>query len=426
LDFHPNVPQDPGVFDDQYSFGRDLAPITGKPPGYVSQGLIDAANWLTSSLGIQGYRLDDAKGVSTDFMVRLLNQGALAGKFAVAEFFDGNVPYTQSWMNAVQNRSSVFDFSLRFTLADMCNNPGTFDMSVLDHTGLTGVNPMGSVTFVENHDTDQNFPIVQNKLLAYAYILTSEGYPSIFYRDYSTDRNCFGLKPEIDRLIWIHEHLAEGPTQQRWKDLGVFAFERLGGGHLLVALNKDPNTSRYITVQTGFPQHTQLQDFAGHGPTVTTDAQSNVGITVPRNQNGAGYVCYARPTPLVPFAVNGIYVVQDYEGASDLDIKPATSNEVVSVCRVFAEAHQAMHARLFFDASKWTPTTSIRLDIMDPGGAKVASRTYNKATVQDDPLTFVPPATGFHAFHVQSANTPADDSAPSYKLQVSYRAPQTL
>jgi len=426
LDFHPNVPQDPGVFDDRFSFGRDLAPINGKPPHYVFQGLIDAGNWLTRALDIQGYRLDDVKGVSTYFMLPLLNQGAMAGKFAVAEFFDTNIPYTQSWMNAMQYRSSVFDFSLRFTLSDMCNNPGSFNMSDLDHAGMTGIDPMGSVTFVENHDTDQNFPIVQNKLLAYAYILTAEGYPCVFYRDYSTDRNCFGLKPEIDRLIWIHEHLADGPTVQRWKDLGVFAFERLGGRHLLVGLNKDPNTSRSIFVQTGFPPHTQLHDFAGHETPVTTDAHSNVGINIPTNRNGDGYVCYAPPTPVVPFRINSLSVTQEYEGASDLDIRPATSNEAVNVCRVFAEAHQTMEARLLFDASKWTPVTSIQLDILDPSGSKVASRTYHKTTVQDTPLTFEPQAKGFHTFRVQSGNTPADDSAPAYKLRVTYRAPQTL
>ena len=47
--FHPNVPQDPGVFQD-FSFGADLAPVNGLPRGYVSKGLIDAAEWLTRAL----------------------------------------------------------------------------------------------------------------------------------------------------------------------------------------------------------------------------------------------------------------------------------------------------------------------------------------------------------------------------------------
>ena len=31
---------------------------------------------------------------------------------------------------------------------------GHFDMSLLDHAGLAGVDPLHAVTFVENHDTD--------------------------------------------------------------------------------------------------------------------------------------------------------------------------------------------------------------------------------------------------------------------------------
>ena len=45
--------------------------------------------------------------------------------------------------------------------------------------------PLQAVTFVENHDTDTRpelQPVIANKMLAYAYILTAEGYPCVFYR----------------------------------------------------------------------------------------------------------------------------------------------------------------------------------------------------------------------------------------------------
>jgi hypothetical protein len=96
--------------------------------------------------------------------------------------------------------------------------PTLFDMASLDRAGLTSVDPLGSVSFVDDHDTDQGGiggPIMRNKMLAYAYILTSQGYPCVFYRDYSTDRDCFGLKAEINRLIWIHEHMAHRRAAER-------------------------------------------------------------------------------------------------------------------------------------------------------------------------------------------------------------------
>jgi alpha-amylase len=428
-DFHPHVPEDPGVFSDQFSFGRDLAPINGTPHDHCARGLLDAADWLTRSLDIQGYRIDNAKGVSTFFLTRLLNHGALVGKFAVAEFADGNLGLIRSWQDAVQHRAGAFDFPLHFMLKQMCNAPGSFDMSTLDHAGLAGVDPLGAVTFVENHDTDRGGiggPTVSNKLLAYAYILTAEGYPCVFYRDYSHDPHCFGLKDPIDRLIWIHEHLAAGPTEQRWKDPGVFAYERTGGRRLLVGLNKDSGAERTIRVQTGFPPHTVLQDFAGHSPEVTTGADSMVVLSIPRNANGTGYVCYSRRAPITPFEVHTAPATQDYEGAADLDIGPAAEGGRKLVCRVFVKAASRVEARLFFNPAHWTNSTRIDVDAVGPEGQQLSSRKYDRGTADGASMQFAATATGFHSFFVQAVATPPEDKSPSFRLRVTYTAPQTL
>ncbi len=427
-DFHPHVPEDPGVFTDAFQFGRDLAPINGVPKNHCSDGLLAAADWLTRALDLQGFRLDNAKGVSTDFMLRLLQHGAMANKFSVAEFADGNPALIGNWANAVQHRSAAFDFPLHFALKNMCNNPDTFDMGSLDHAGLAGVDPLGAVTFVENHDTDRGGvggPVISNKLLAYAYILTSEGYPCVFYRDYSKDPFCFGLKDPIDRLIWIHEHFAEGPTVQRFKDGGVFAYERTGGGHLLVGLNKDGNNARTIQVQTGFPPHTQLHEFTDHAGTITTDANSNVRMTIPKNDNGNGYVCYGLPRQVAPFTAVAVSTTQDYEGAGDLDIRPAMENQRIQVCRIFAEVDTAIEAKLFFDIADWSATTSIQLELENPAVATVATKQFEEATAQGSGFRFQVVNRGFHSFFVEASSTPPANKTPSYRLRVIYTAPQT-
>jgi alpha-amylase len=428
-DFHPHVPEDPGVFSDQFQFGRDLAPINGTPKDHCSNGLIAAAEWLTRALDLQGYRLDNAKGVSTVFMQQLLSSGAQANKFAVAEFADANTQLIESWANTVQHRSAAFDFPLHFALKDMCNNPDSFNMASLDHAGLLGIDPQGAVTFVENHDTDRGGvggPIVRNKMLAYAYILTSEGYPCVFYRDYSTDKNCFGLRNQIDRLIQIHEQLAEGPTQQRWKDGGVFIFERMGGGHLLVGLNKDPNASRPITVQTGFPRNTRLQEFTGHGSGVSTKNDSQVDITIPRNENGNGYVCYALPRELRIPARAAHATRQVYEGAQDLDIKPALENEKVQVCRIFAEAQTQLQVQFSFDATGWTAATVIQLEIDATQGGTILSHKFGSADSKGSTMTAKTSGKGFCEIFVQAMNPPTGNKTPRYKLAMTYTAPKAL
>jgi alpha-amylase len=428
-DFHPHVPEDPGVFSDQFQFGRDLAPINGTPKDHCSNGLIAAAEWLTRALDLQGYRLDNAKGVSTVFMQRLLSTAATANKFAVAEFADGNTQLIESWANAVQHRSAAFDFPLHFALKNMCNNPESFNMASLDHAGLSGIDPQGAVTFVENHDTDRGGvggPIVRNKMLAYAYILSSEGYPCVFYRDYSTDKNCFGLKNQIDRLIQIHEQLAEGPTQQRWKDGGVFIFERVGGGHLLAGLNKDPNANRPITVQTGFPPNTRLQEFTGHGSGVSTKSDSQVDITIPRNENGNGYVCYAMPRELRMPARAAHATTQVYEGAQDLDIKPALENEKVQICRIFAEAQTQLQVQFSFDATGWTAATVIQFEIDATQGGKMLSHKFGSADSKGSTMTAKTSGKGFCEIFVQVMNPPTGNKTPRYKLAMTYTAPKAL
>lgn len=422
-DFHPHVPEDPGVFSDQFNFGRDLAPINGIPKNHCRDGLLNAADWLTRALDVQGYRLDNMKGVSTEFTLELLNHGALTGKFAVGEFADGNIGLIENWANAVQHRSAAFDFPLHFVLKNMCNDPGSFQMATLDHAGLAGIDPAGAVTFVENHDTDRGGiggPVVRNKLLAYAYILTAEGYPCIFYRDYSTDKNCFGLKPKLDPLIQIHEHFAVGATQQRWKDAGVFAFERMGGDHLLVALNKDP-APRTITVATGFPPNATLVELTGNS-SVRTSANSAVAITVPPNRDGSGYICFAPRKLPAPVARPSRTTVQVFEGSADLDIKPGVQNLTVDVCRVYAAAGTQIKVELAIDTADWTDLSSVQLQISDPSGAKVSSERFGRDALH---MSSSAPAQseGFYAVSLLTSGLPKNRQQPGYKASIRYTAP---
>ena len=69
----------------------------------------------------------------------------------------------------------------------MCNKSGDeFDMSRLAHAGMIrgfGLPVDNVVTFVDNHDTGKEHDkwIVKDYAMAYAYILTHEGTPCVFY-----------------------------------------------------------------------------------------------------------------------------------------------------------------------------------------------------------------------------------------------------
>jgi alpha-amylase len=373
--------------------------------------------------------LDFVKGISTDFLTALLQHGAIKNTFVVGEFFDGNLGLVHDWVinpNGMRGRASAFDFPLRGLLYQMCNNAGSFDMSQLDRAGLAGIDPQHAVTFVENHDTDTGHgPILRNKPQAYAYILTSEGYPCVYYKDYSTDYGCYRLRTVIDNLVWIHEKLADGSTQRRWKDHQVFAYERMGGPHLLVGLNNHEHASRTITVDTGFGSNALLHDYVGHSGDVRTDDRGRVTITIPHNDGGRGYVAYSRAGIVGGFPIQGHSVTQDYEGAPDLDIKPVDSTRFVQVCRVWVAQGKPIRASLSYDTSYWTDATSIVLELTDPTGMQIGSRTYTvKATGKAMEITAA--ITGWHTFRARSVTPPAANPQTNYKLSVTYQAPQEL
>ncbi len=62
-------------------------------------------------------------------------------------------------------------------------------------------------------------------MLAYAYILTHEGYyPTIFYKDYEVWLN----KERLNNLIWIHNYKATGTTSILYVDTDEYIARRNG------------------------------------------------------------------------------------------------------------------------------------------------------------------------------------------------------
>jgi alpha-amylase len=409
--FVPNVPRDPiaGPASDDFGFGDELAPVNAQPNGYIMNGLIDAGDWQTRAVDGQGYRIDDTKGLAVEFVSRFLNSKAMQGKFAVGEYFDGN-PDTLNWWvwnSGMNGRSATFDFGTHFALLAMCNSASRWDMSQLDHVGFAGRDPIHAVTFVENHDTDLNFPIIWNKLLGYAYILTAEGYPCVFYKDYSPDSGCYGLKPKIDNLVWIHENLANGPTEFRWKDFQFVVYERTAWPNLLVGLNNDMfNGWKTVTVQTGFGANVQLHDYSGRSGDVTTDSQGRVTIGIPENDNGTGYVCYSRAGLDKAFPVQRFATNQVFEGADDLDIGPAIPAEKVRVGRIWCDSGFPIELHPESDISHLTFT------VLDPAGHAI-------------PLAGMKGRSQKRGWHtIQVASTAADRKP--FTLRVLYTSTQFL
>src|SRR5205085_8376759 len=324
------VPDDP-VPDPFWdiSFGDELCPINAIPKDYVMRGLEEAGDWLFRALDLGGCRSDDTKGQAFEAVNRWVRYGAMNGKIIIGEYAEGNHDTLKWWLDQVPQNCYTYDFEVKYRMRDMCNNGSRWDMSQLTHAGLASLGQYyaaRAVTFIENADSDTNGfgATIYNKLLGYAYILTAEGWPSIYYRDYAQERYCYGLKPAIDNLIWIHEHLANGSTWYRHAEYQFIVYERQGPPGLLVGLNNDIwGGWKNATVQTSFGPNVKLHDYAGHAGDVWTDKNGNVTIGIPPNDNGAGFVCYSRDGIHTPNATYSHATTQMFEGAYDLVDGPA-------------------------------------------------------------------------------------------------------
>jgi alpha-amylase len=308
----------------------------------------------------------------------------------------------------------------------MCNNNSRWWMGGLEGAGYIADDPLKAVTFVDNPDTDLSYGenVIWNKMLGYALILTAEGYPSVYYKDYSTDAGCYGLKPLIDNLIWIHENLAFGTTSTRWgNDLQVYVFERQGFPGLLVALNNDQSNSYQRTVQTSFGPNTQLHEYTGKHSDIWTNSQGEATFTVPRNINGQSYLCFSRTGYAQPFSLRQMTTAQTFFGAADLDASPAVNGSVAQPSRIWCRQGAAIEAELKPDTTGWSAASKIVLEVADDHGAVLKS-AQSTAGSKDARVSVDANKSGWFTLRLTGVGLPSTGAA--YELTVRYTGTQEL
>jgi alpha-amylase len=412
-----NRPQDAvPVPADDFEFGRELVYQNCDPPGYTVDDALDYGDWLFRTTDADGGRFDDTKGTWAAFVSRFMRSRAMANKFFYSEYFDGNPASLDWWATSppMSSRSLVADFTLHWALQAACDGG---QASVLEGAGYAARNPFLACTFVDNPDTDTSFGegIVSSKLLAYAFILTTEGYPFVYGKDYfpsSVWPGAYGLWPWIDNLIWIHETLAVGPTATRYLDSRVIVLNRTGGPGLLVALNFDTWDSRTITCDTSFGPGVDLHDYTGRHPDIRTDAAGRASFRIPSNafQDGQSYLCFSRAGFPQPVPRAGRATTQAFFGAADLDIASVTPGATVNVGRIWCAAGTPISGSLSIQPHGGMTAAQVRFAIVGPSGHPlIASPSQEHGTVAQE---------GWHVLRV-SANAAAAGSA-NFELSVTY------
>jgi alpha-amylase len=186
--------------------------------------------WMSNTIGFDGYRLDFVRGYQLDFAREwIANLPLLNGsqRFIVGEYWGPDFRIKE-WVNGLAANgvdADGFDFPLKGSLTGMCNGNATFDMRGLNHAGMVRNNSGNSlpgtsvVTWIENHDTGKEHDkwITKDWKMGYAYILTHEGRPCIFYPHYygvtlvdnhdatKTVTIPSTLKDDINKLLFVRK-----------------------------------------------------------------------------------------------------------------------------------------------------------------------------------------------------------------------------
>ncbi|MFZ5880462.1 MAG: alpha-amylase domain-containing protein [Chloroflexota bacterium] len=232
--FHPNMYES----WDEMTFG-DMPDLSHRNP-YVYGELLQLARWLVEEIGFDGFRYDFVKGYGAQTIqafqeYRYARNGQPVRPYGVAEFWD-SAHAIEAWVGLANfsnaNPVDAFDFPLRELLKAVCDQYGFSLRNLATWDTVLKHQPQATVTFVENHDLrDEGRPIVNDKLLAYSYILTHEGYPCVFWKDYFNHGLALEGSPHgIAALVGLHEAYAAGHTSTLYLDDDLYIMQRGGYG----------------------------------------------------------------------------------------------------------------------------------------------------------------------------------------------------
>lgn len=307
--FHPSPYErwDDGTFE-------GMPDLCHRTP-YVYSEVMEYTRWLVETIGFDGFRYDMVKGYGPWLVTALQeyrysrDDGSTEFKlFGVGERWDSNRAISD-WLTDANRWSDnpvhAFDFELRGRLKALCDSYGFSLRSLVSGDTLLADHPELAVTFVENHDVHRtedpavHNPIVNDKMLAYAFILTHDGDPCVFWQDYFNYG--LGLPGEpsgIAALVTANHRFAEGRTRTLHLDDDLYIMQRDGSEikpGLIFVLNNGGDAWHGRAVKTRWP-NTRFHavawrghDDAGAPESKLTDDDGRADFWAPPR----GYAVYA-------------------------------------------------------------------------------------------------------------------------------------
>jgi alpha-amylase len=240
--------------------------------------------WILDNTKVDGFRLDAVKHVPAwyfELWIDHVRNHAKKDLFVVGEYWSDNLPSLQWYIRETDGKMSLFDVPLHQNFHHASRKGSNYDMRKIFDGTLTQVDPIHSVTFVENHDT-QTCQALESpvepwfKPLAYALtLLRAEGYPCVFHPDYygAEYPNCRGGYPVvfyshkflIDKFLEARKQFAYGPQYTYFDHPNCIGWTRLGDAQSprSMAVIMSNGNAGYKWMEVGKRKATYL-DLTGH------------------------------------------------------------------------------------------------------------------------------------------------------------------
>jgi alpha-amylase len=246
--------------------GAETPTFCHKNP-FVYEQIMEYSRFLVEDIGFDGFCFDLGDGYGTWMAKVILGQRYKRGEnfirpYGMAHAL-GSSYNSGFWLNEFNKQSenplAVFDVPLRFRLKSLCDVYGTNIPSLLGSGTLFHEDAFSSITFVDNHKfrDEAHPPIFNDKMLAYAFILTHTGYPCVFWEDYFGHNLALqGQVSGIHALVKCQGQYAKGPMVTHHIGSDLYVMERLGIDDkpgLILVMNNRGDRWQGVWVHTSKP-----------------------------------------------------------------------------------------------------------------------------------------------------------------------------
>lgn len=211
----------------------------------VRDDIFSWGQWLAKELGpsLKGMRFDAIKHYSQRFLRGLVEHlDRTVGKdwFFVAEYWDSDVKVLADVVEIFKGRISLFDVQLVYNFS-ASSKAKQCDLSTMFHGTLGKRYPGNSVTFVQNHDTQETQAleaVVEEWFIpcAYAMILLRKdnGYPCVFYGDLYGIQGPRSRRPacggKLPKMVLARKLFAYGVQREYAEEAECVGWTREGSG----------------------------------------------------------------------------------------------------------------------------------------------------------------------------------------------------